>query len=66
MLYHMDSKLNISRLETKTCAGRGCGRVGKMVLKVLFINKTGLFCDSCTNDLLVRGLAVKIGDISNE
>ena len=41
------------------CSGKGCNNLGKILLKIKYINKTGLFCDSCAEDLLDQGLAVK-------
>jgi hypothetical protein len=40
------------------CSGKGCTDIGKTPLKIVYINKTGYFCDSCSEDLLHHGLAV--------
>jgi hypothetical protein len=40
------------------CSGKGCTDIGKTPLKIVYINKTGYFCDPCTEDLLDHGLAV--------
>jgi hypothetical protein len=39
------------------CSGKGCKNLGKTLLKIRYINKTGLFCHSCAEDLLDQGLA---------
>jgi hypothetical protein len=41
------------------CSGKGCKNLGKTLLKIKYINKTGLFCDSCAAGLLDHGLAFK-------
>jgi len=62
MVHQMNSTSNNASLEYKMCAGRGCDRVGTTTLKVRHINKTGIFCDYCANDLLTEDLAVKVED----
>jgi hypothetical protein len=44
----------------KKCAGKDCDRVGKNLLKVRYLKKSGLFCDFCTNDLIAADLVIKI------
>ena len=34
------------------CAGKGCNNIGKNHLKILFINKSGWFCEFCKEDLI--------------
>jgi hypothetical protein len=60
----MNSTSNNASLEYKKCAGKGCDRVGKTILKVRYLNKNGLFCDRCTKDLVAADLALKIEDNS--
>ena len=43
------------------CSGKRCTNIGKTLLKIVYINKTGYFCDSCSEDLLHQGLAVEVG-----
>jgi hypothetical protein len=43
------------------CSGKGCTEIGKILLKIVYINKAGYFCDSCSEDLLHQELAVKVG-----
>ena len=38
------------------CAGKDCRNRGIHLLKVRFLNKSGLFCDSCKNDLVSHDL----------
>jgi hypothetical protein len=40
------------------CSGKGCINIGKTLLEIVYIHKTGYFCDSCSEDLLDHGLAV--------
>ncbi|MGA9151148.1 MAG: hypothetical protein WBZ36_11270 [Candidatus Nitrosopolaris sp.] len=41
------------------CAGKGCKNEGKIVLAVQYLKRTGHFCESCAEDLLRFGLAVR-------
>lgn len=43
----------------KQCAGKGCENEGKVVLTVQYLKRTGYFCESCVEDLLRFGLAVR-------
>ena len=52
-----------SSAEHKQCAGKNCRNIVKKTLKIMYINKTGNFCDSCSKDLLQQQLAIEIGDI---
>jgi hypothetical protein len=56
----MNSTSNKVDLEYKRCAGKGCNRVERTILKVRYLNKTGLFCDCCVNDLVAADLAIKV------
>jgi hypothetical protein len=44
------------------CSGKGCINTGVTLLKIVYINKTGYFCDSCSEDLLHLGLAAEVGN----
>jgi hypothetical protein len=55
----MNSTSNNASLEYKKCAGKGCDRVGRTIL-----NKTGLFCEYCVNELVAADLATKVKDDS--
>jgi hypothetical protein len=44
------------------CSGKGCGHHGRNQLRILYVGKSGYFCDHCTKEILDQGLAVK-GDI---
>ncbi|MDR4492432.1 MAG: hypothetical protein R2685_16305 [Candidatus Nitrosocosmicus sp.] len=37
-------------------AGKNCSNKGTHQLKIIYINKTGWFCDSCKQDLIKLGL----------
>lgn len=45
-------------LETgdRLCAGKGCPNRGTVELRIIFIQKTGLFCESCAQNLKYYGL----------
>ncbi|HJR47356.1 MAG TPA: hypothetical protein VJ799_04305 [Nitrososphaeraceae archaeon] len=60
----MNSTSNNVGLEYKKCAGKSCDRVGRTSLRVRYLNKTGLFCDCCVNDLVAADLAIKVEDDS--
>jgi hypothetical protein len=60
----MNSAFNKSELEYKRCAGKGCNRSGRTVLKVRYLNKIGLFCDCCTKDLVAADLAIRMEEDS--
>ena len=45
------------------CLGKNCKRLGINRLRIAYVNKAGLFCDSCTEDLLREGLASRVDDI---
>jgi hypothetical protein len=53
----MNSSNNII-IGYKKCAGKGCDKVGKTILKIRYLNKTGLFCNSCVNDLIAADIAI--------
>lgn len=38
--------------EFQPCAGNGCDKLGTNSLKIIYINKTGWFCDDCKEHLL--------------
>jgi hypothetical protein len=38
------------------CAGKGCNNIGRYRLSIIYINKTGLFCDTCKKELEECGL----------
>jgi hypothetical protein len=51
-------------LSKPKCMGIGCKNLGRIFLKIEFINKVGHFCDTCAEDLLDEKLAVKAGNLS--
>jgi hypothetical protein len=52
--HHSDIK------KDKKCCAKGCAKLGRLLLKINYVNKTGYFCDSCAQDLLQQALAVEI------
>ncbi len=44
----------------KECDGKNCKNTAIHHLKIKYINKTGNFCQRCTNDLLRSDLAAEI------
>jgi hypothetical protein len=55
----MASVNNYDLVEYKQCAGKGCKENGINRLRILFINKIGYFCESCTNQLLALDIVTK-------
>ena len=49
----------------KKCAGKDCKRIGTRILRVRFLNKTGIFCEVCAEDLLAADLASTVEDASD-
>lgn len=45
--------------EFQLCAGKDCNKQGTNSLKIIYINKTGFFCDSCKQDLLALKLVIE-------
>jgi hypothetical protein len=43
------------------CSGKGCTDIGKTLLKIVYVNKTGYFCESCSKDILHQELAEEVG-----
>jgi hypothetical protein len=60
LIYQMNSTSNNVSIEYRKCAGKGCDRVGRTILKVRYLNKTGLFCDSCVDDLVAADIAIRV------
>ena len=44
----------------KKCAGNGCSKIGIHPVTIVYINKTGWFCESCKNLIEREGLADKL------
>lgn len=42
---------NVSK-KYNNCAGKGCRNHGTNRLQIVFIHKTGWFCNSCTEELV--------------
>ena len=40
----------------KDCAGRDCDNIGTINLKIKYIKRSGLFCESCALELKIIGL----------
>jgi hypothetical protein len=58
-----DDDFNQNTVEYKTCAGRFCNKRGVNTLSIMYIHKTGHFCDSCKKELEKYGLVKNsIGD----
>jgi hypothetical protein len=45
--------------EFKPCAGKGCNNLGVHRLSIIYINKTGLFCETCKKELERCGLVIR-------
>ena len=48
---------------SERCSGRDCTNIAKNLLTILYIKKTGYFCDDCTQDLLARDLAIRTKEV---
>ena len=46
-----NNNIDNANKEYNPCAGKSCDAYGKYQLKILYINKTGWFCDSCAQTL---------------
>jgi hypothetical protein len=55
----MDTASNNVIKEDNKCCAKGCTKLGRLLLKINYINKIGYFCDSCAQDLLQQALAVE-------
>lgn len=44
--------------EYKICAGKDCKNIGIYILSIIYINKSGLFCGTCKNELEKCGLVL--------
>jgi hypothetical protein len=58
----MDSKITY---DANPCAGMSCNSEGKHLLRVIYLDKKGWFCESCKEDLLKNGLVVQEYDQKN-
>lgn len=45
--------------EYKECAGKACSNPGIYYLKVLYLGKSGWFCNSCKDSLSADGLVIE-------
>lgn len=54
------SDIGLEKHEYTQCAGKGCENEGKIVLAIQYLKRTGRFCESCAEDLLRFGLAVRV------
>lgn len=50
---------NPYRLNKDPCAGLNCNKIGMYRLKIIYIDKTGLFCNNCKTELEKCGLVSK-------
>jgi hypothetical protein len=50
----------------KICAGKGCNNPGIHHLSIIYINKDGLFCETCKNELEKCGLVLLNKSIKND
>ena len=45
-----------------TCAGKDCRNEGKHLLRIIYLNKVGWFCDDCKDLLLKNKLVIDRDD----
>ena len=60
----MDTTSDNAIKEDNKCCAKGCAKLGGLLLKINYINKTGYLCDSCAQDLLQQALAVEIEGVN--
>jgi hypothetical protein len=58
----MNSINNCDTLGYKPCAAKDCDKKGKYRLRILFLKKSGYFCDSCASQLLELDIVTKEED----
>ncbi|MDN5846468.1 MAG: hypothetical protein L0H53_09365 [Candidatus Nitrosocosmicus sp.] len=55
-----NDKINSRIQEYKPhCAGKDCNNIGVYKILIIYLNKTGLFCSSCKEDIENLGLVLK-------
>jgi hypothetical protein len=47
--YILSPSATLDRVYDK-CSGKDCTDIGKTLLEIVYINKTGYFCDSCSEE----------------
>ncbi len=47
---------NVSHHTILKCSGKNCNNAGSTILKIIYLHKNGLFCESCANELIHCGL----------
>ena len=50
------SKMSKAVRQSGACAGNGCAKLGTEPFEIIYLNKTGWFCESCKKDLILDGL----------
>jgi hypothetical protein len=53
-------------IDPAICAGKGCENLGTIFMTINYINKTGIFCEACSTELLRQELAVKLDSKENK
>lgn len=53
-------------IDPAICAGKGCENLGTIFMAINYINKTGIFCEACSTELLRQELAVKLDSKENK
>lgn len=56
----MNSIINSTDQQYKQCAGKNCVREGKYELKILYINKTGYFCECCSKCIIESKIGIQM------
>jgi len=53
--------LTADRLDSnlENCAGKNCSNKGTSQLTIVYLNRTGWFCDSCKQELLSDDLIIE-------
>jgi hypothetical protein len=62
----MNSHKFSTNQEIKFCAGKECKNKADRLLRIIYLNKSGYFCQVCANDLLKSELAEERGGIRHD
>jgi hypothetical protein len=56
----LNSNIIDSQQDYKSCAGKHCSNLGTELVRIKYIDRIGLFCKSCAEDLSQHGLGAAI------
>jgi hypothetical protein len=59
MSLHQINSVNALKKVGGSCAGKHCPNEGKYPLTIIYLKKTGWFCDECKNELVESKLVAE-------